>query len=92
MSGSIFIPKPDKFKAIILINNELGKKSKGHRAGEFGVWATNLTNPDFAEYANGCEAKGIRVTEKKQLFEAMKELMNYEGPTLLELITDVGLI
>ncbi len=79
-------------KAIILNNNELGKISKEQRAGEFDVWATDLTNPNFAEYANGCGAKGIRVTEKKQLFKSMKELMDHKGPALLEVLTDVDLI
>ena len=79
-------------KAIILNNNELGKISKEQRAGEFEVWATDLNNPDFAEYARGCGAFGIKVTEKSQLLKAMKELIDHNGPALLEVITDVNLI
>ena len=79
-------------KVIVLNNNELGKISKEQRAGEFDVWATDLSNPDFAEYATGCGAKGILVTERDQLKAAMKELMAYRGPALLEIKTDVGLI
>ena len=79
-------------KAIILNNSELGKISKEQRAGEFDVWATDMVNPAFAEYATGCGALGIKVTKKEELDKAMKELFDHSGPALLEIITDVSLI
>ena len=79
-------------KAIILNNNELGKISKEQRAGEFDVWATQLQNPNFASYAESCGALGIRVTKQSELAEAMAQLMAHDGPGLLEVLTDVGLI
>jgi len=79
-------------KAIILNNNELGKISKEQRAGEFDVWATDLVNPDFSEYAKNCGALGIQVTEKAQITGALKELFEHDGPGLVEIKTDVGLI
>jgi pyruvate oxidase len=79
-------------KLVLLNNNELGKISKEQRAGEFDVWATDLHNPEFAEYARGCGALGIKVTDKNQLKEAMIQLMEHDGPALLEIKTDVGLI
>jgi len=79
-------------KVIILNNNELGKISKEQRAGEFDVWATDLNNPNFSEYANGCGALGIKVTDKEKLFDAMKEVLAHKGPALLEIKTDVTLI
>lgn len=79
-------------KAIILNNNELGKISKEQRAGEFEVWATDLVNPNFAEYANGCGALGIQVTEKSALKSALQQIFDHNGPALLEIKTDVGLI
>jgi pyruvate oxidase len=79
-------------KVILLNNNELGKISKEQRAGEFDVWATDLVNPDFAEYANGCGALGIKVTERAHLKKAMAEIMAHNGPALLEIKTDVALI
>jgi thiamine pyrophosphate-dependent acetolactate synthase large subunit-like protein/nitrite reductase/ring-hydroxylating ferredoxin subunit len=79
-------------KVIILNNNELGKISKEQRAGEFDVWATDLVNPNFAEYATGCGALGIKVSEKENLHEAIKQLMDHDGPGLLEITTDVELI
>lgn len=79
-------------KMIILNNNELGKISKEQRAGEFDVWATDLVNPDFAEYARGCGALGISVSHRSELKKAMKHIMDFKGPALLEIKTDVGLI
>lgn len=79
-------------KVIILNNSELGKISKEQRAGEFDVWATDLVNPNFAEYAESCGAFGIRVEKQEELHDAMRKLMEHDGPGLLEVITDVNLI
>jgi pyruvate oxidase len=79
-------------KVIVLNNNELGKISKEQRAGGWDKWATDLVNPNFAEYARGCGALGIKVTKSDQLADAMTELFNHDGPGLLEISTDVKLI
>lgn len=79
-------------KAIILNNNELGKISKEQRAGGWDKWATDLVNPNFAEYAESCGALGIKVTNKENIIEAMRELFNHQGPGLMEVSTDVKLI
>jgi thiamine pyrophosphate-dependent acetolactate synthase large subunit-like protein len=79
-------------KAIILNNNELGKISKEQRAGGWDKWATDLVNPNFAEYAESCGALGIKVTNKDSLNEAMSQLFNHQGPALMEVSTDVKLI
>lgn len=79
-------------KTIILNNGELGKISKEQRAGEFDVWATDLSNPNFAEFANGCGALGIRVEKREDLLIRMKKILSHKGPALLEVLTDVSLI
>jgi thiamine pyrophosphate-dependent acetolactate synthase large subunit-like protein len=79
-------------KIIILNNNELGKISKEQRAGGWDKWATDLVNPDFAEYATSCGALGIKVTNKDELSNAMNQLFNHNGPGLIEVTTDVKLI
>ena len=79
-------------KAIILNNDELGKISKEQRSGEFDVWATDLRNPDFAAFAESCGALGVRVTHRSELDDAIRRLMDHDGPGLVEVITDVGLI
>ena len=79
-------------KIIILNNHELGKISKEQRAGEFDVWKTELSNPNFSEFATSCGAWGKRVTQTESLKTGMKELFEQPGPALLEIITDVNLI
>ena len=79
-------------KVILLNNFELGKISKEQRAGELDVWATSLHNPNFAQYAEGCGALGIRVTHQEYLPDAMKKILDHNGPALLEVISDVDLI
>lgn len=79
-------------KLILLNNSELGKISKEQRAGGFEVFATDLVSPDFAGFANGCGALGIRVEEKNELEEKIQQVINHKGTALLEIITDVDLI
>ena len=77
---------------IVLNNSELGKISKEQRAGEFEVWKTSLVNPSFAEYAKSCGALSFKVTESDRLVEAYQSAIEHNGPALVEVITDVGLI
>ena len=79
-------------KLIVLNNNELGKISKEQRAGEFDVWKTSLSNPNFAEFAQSCGAWGQRVSTLENLYPAMEKLFQKKGPAILEVITDVNLI
>ncbi len=79
-------------KLILLNNSELGKISKEQRAGEFDVWATDLHNPNFSEYANSCGALGIRVESKADLEHQMEKVLAHDGPALLEVMADVNLI
>lgn len=79
-------------KLIVLNNHELGKISKEQRAGEFDVWKTSLSNPNFSEYAISCGAWGKRVEKQEDLEQEMKALFEHDGPAVLELMTDVNLI
>jgi thiamine pyrophosphate-dependent acetolactate synthase large subunit-like protein len=77
----------------VLLNNcQLGKISKEQRAAEWDVWQTSLHNPDFSEYARVCGAHGNRVTEAGQLDAALAEAFAHEGPSLVEVMTDVDLV
>ncbi|NEQ48323.1 MAG: Rieske 2Fe-2S domain-containing protein [Leptolyngbya sp. SIOISBB] len=77
---------------ILLNNSELGKISKEQRAGEWDVWQTSLHNPSFAQYAEICGGKGIRVTEPAALDEAIAAGLKYDGPAIVEVMADVNLI
>ncbi len=79
-------------KVVVINNNELGKITKEQRAGGWDKWATDLVNPDFAEYAISCGGMGIKVTAKEELEAAFTQLFNHQGPALLEVQADVKLI
>jgi len=77
---------------VLLNNSQLGKISKEQRAGEWDVWATDLHNPNFAEYAELCGALGIRVTDRADLDEAISRALAHEGPAMVEVVTDAELV
>ena len=77
---------------VLLNNSQLGKISKEQRAGEWPVWQTDLHNPSFAAYANLCGGHGIRVKTADKLRAALEEGLAHDGPTLVEIMTDVDLI
>ncbi len=77
---------------ILLNNSELGKISKEQRAGEWPVWETNLHNPPFATFARLCGGHGARVSSATELDQAISEALAFQGPSLVEIITDPDLI
>jgi thiamine pyrophosphate-dependent acetolactate synthase large subunit-like protein/nitrite reductase/ring-hydroxylating ferredoxin subunit len=77
---------------VLLNNHELGKISKEQRSGGWDVWQTSMHNPNFAEYAKLCGALGIRVTDASDLETAMQRGLAYNGPSLIEIMTDPELV
>ena len=62
------------------------------RAGEWEVWATDPHNPNFAEFAELCGDKGIRVTRAEELVSAIEAALEYDGPAIVEFISDAQLV
>lgn len=77
---------------VLLNNTELGKISKEQRDGKFDVWQTELHNPDFAEFAKLCGGHGRRVENAENLAPAIEEALAYDGPALVEVMTDPMLV
>ena len=77
---------------VLLNNSELGKISKEQRAAHWDVWQTSLHNPNFAEFATLCGAKGVRVTDADDLDRAIREALDHPGPALVEIVTDPLLV
>ena len=77
---------------VLLNNAQLGKISKEQRAGEWPVWQTSLVNPSFAAYARLCGGKGIRVSDPSELAAAFSEALEFNGPAVVEIMTDAELI
>ena len=79
-------------KLVILNNNELGTISKEQKGDDLDVFATDIVNPNFAEYATSCGALGITVTKKEELDNAFDKLFRHKGPGLVEIRTDAKLL
>jgi thiamine pyrophosphate-dependent acetolactate synthase large subunit-like protein len=77
---------------VLVRNDQLGKITKEQRAGDWQVWETDLHNPSFADYAELCGAKGLRVREAGELGAALTEAIAHPGPSLVEIIADPELI
>jgi thiamine pyrophosphate-dependent acetolactate synthase large subunit-like protein len=77
---------------VLLNNAELGKITKEQRAGEWPVWETNLINPSFAVFARLCGGQGIKVTETRDLEDALAKAIAHDAPSLVEIITDPELV
>jgi len=77
---------------ILLNNDELGKISKEQETAHLDIWETDLHNPNFARFADNCGAMGIRVTDPAMLPRAIEEALAYEGPALVEIVSDPKLI
>lgn len=77
---------------ILLNNGELGKISKEQMAGEWQVWQTSLHNPSFAEFSKLCGGFGVKVTNASELEAAIDKAIAYDGPSLVEVMTDVQLV
>ncbi|MCF8222698.1 MAG: Rieske 2Fe-2S domain-containing protein [Bacteroidales bacterium] len=75
-------------KVILFNNAELGKITKEQLSGELEVFATDLVSPDFAGFAKGCGALGIRSEKNTDLSGDLEKVLNYNGTALLEVITD----
>jgi pyruvate oxidase len=77
---------------VLLNNGQLGKIAKEQRAGEWDVWQTSLHNPDFSAFARNCGALGVRVTDGAALDAALAEAVAYDGPAMVEVMTDPDLV
>ena len=77
---------------VLLNNSELGKISKEQRSADLDVWQTSLQNPNFATFADNCGARGFRVEHRDQLGPMLDEALAHDGPALVDIVSDVGLI
>ena len=77
---------------VLLNNQELGKIAKEQRAADMDVWQVSLHNPDFAAYAKLCGGHGVRVDARGQLDGALAEALAFDGPSLVEVVSDVELV
>ena len=77
---------------VLLNNEELGKIAKEQRAADMDVWQVSLHNPSFAAYAELCGGRGIRVERREELDDALARALASDGPSLVEVVSDVELV
>ena len=73
---------------IILNNRQLGMIQVEQMMEHYPNFATDLLNPDFAQYAETCGGTGIRVSRPEELAPAVERAMKLDGPVIIDVETD----
>ena len=73
---------------ILLNNQQLGKISNEQRVENFPIFATTLTNPNFAKYAELCGGVGYRVDNSNDLPQIVEKAIESNKPVIIEIMTD----
>jgi thiamine pyrophosphate-dependent acetolactate synthase large subunit-like protein len=73
-------------------NNELGTISKEKRTDGKTMGSASLHHPDFYKYAQIGGALGVRVAEPSKIDQALDQIINHDGPAMLEIMTDPELM
>jgi len=79
-------------KIIVFNNSQLGfvKMEMEVSGYPYNNTATDLVNPDFAEYARICGGEGIRVTEADQIIPAIKQALASPAPFIIDAVVSPG--
>ncbi|KAH7235232.1 Acetolactate synthase, mitochondrial [Fusarium solani] len=76
-------------KVIVLNNEEQGMVTQWQNIFYEDRYAhTHQTNPDFIKLADAMHIQSRRVSKPEEVVDALKWLINTDGPALLEVITD----
>ena len=75
-------------KIIVADNRALGYVKWEMEAANYKPYETDLVNPDLGKVANAIGIKAETVTSPEKLEEAIKRLMESDGPALLNVMTD----
>ena len=75
-------------KIIVADNRTLGYVKWEMEAANYKPYETDLVNPDLGKMAEAIGIHAETVTSPEKLEDAMKRLMEYEGPALLSVTTD----
>ena len=73
---------------IVLNNHQLGMIQVEQMMEQYTNYGTELTNPDFAEYATICGGVGMHVREPVELRPAVENAMSQHLPVIIDVETD----
>jgi pyruvate dehydrogenase (quinone) len=74
-------------KIIVLNNGTLGFVEMEMKAGGFLDTGCDLKNPNFAAMAQAMGIKGVRVEKPQELASAVREVLEHDGPALLDVVS-----
>lgn len=75
-------------KVVVYNNSSLNFVELEMKAAGFVNYGTDLDNPNFAAVAQSLGMKGFRVEKSKDLPNAVKEFLAYDGPAILDVTTE----
>jgi len=73
---------------LVLNNHDLAMIREEQREADYPSFGTDLTNPDFAAYAEACGGVGIRVKKPEDLTGAVLKALAMNKPALIDIETD----
>ncbi len=77
-------------KLIVYDNHILGMIKLEEEIMGYPEYGVDLYNPDFARLAEAVGIKGIRIENYNELNEKLDEFFNYDGPAVLDVITETN--
>ncbi len=75
-------------KVIVFNNSELAMISVEQRSAGYAKYSTELLNPNFAEFATSFGGLGVRTEDPSQLKSDLRQVLEHDGPALLDVVTD----
>jgi pyruvate dehydrogenase (quinone) len=75
-------------KVIVFNNRALGMVKLEMEVAGIPDWQTDMYNPDFALVAQAMGMKGITVNEPGDVKQALREAFMFDGPVLVNVMTD----
>ncbi|MFC1786910.1 thiamine pyrophosphate-dependent enzyme [Halobacteriota archaeon] len=75
-------------KIFLFNNKQLGMIMQEQKVEHYPNWQTELYNCDFAEYAENCGGKGIKVRDPQELESAVEKALLLDKPVVVDIDTD----
>ncbi|EHQ25283.1 ubiquinone-dependent pyruvate dehydrogenase [Mucilaginibacter paludis] len=75
-------------KLVVFNNKSLGMVKLEMEVAGLPDWQTDMVNPDFAAVAKAMNIKGVTVTDPDDVNQAIREAFSFNGPVLINIMTD----
>ncbi|MDB5274833.1 MAG: thiamine pyrophosphate protein domain protein TPP-binding [Chitinophagaceae bacterium] len=75
-------------KIVVFNNRTLGMVKLEMEVAGFPAWQTDMDNPDFAKIAEAMRIKAWTVENPNEVEHTLREAFAYEGPVLINIMTD----